>query len=272
MAPEQIRGTPAVSHKTDLYALGFVLYQMLTGQPPFEGQSAVVLMHRHLNEPPPRAQRQDPRHPPGARRPGRRLMAKAATTAPGTPTAVAHALCELRDKAERGEPSRWSRPDGASDPTGATTDRRVRRGPALPEAKHASLPQVHAAKPIGPRRTLGPEGRRLETATASSWPWSPARGFVGYMLWPPGHGVPLPQGRGRCMATSGADRTGSSPANDYIDRARPPVPRPPYKEQTRAWRDEIAPGRPVERAAGMPREARADARSHQARRRADEER
>ena len=45
MAPEQIRGTPEISHKTDLYALGCVLYQMLVGEPPFSGSSAVVLMH-----------------------------------------------------------------------------------------------------------------------------------------------------------------------------------------------------------------------------------
>ena len=38
MAPEQIRGTPAVSHKTDLYALGVLLYQMLTGKPPSTGR------------------------------------------------------------------------------------------------------------------------------------------------------------------------------------------------------------------------------------------
>ena len=66
MSPEQIRGTPAVSHKTDLYALGVVLYQMLVGKPPFEGTTPVVLMHCHLNEPASEAQCQGgarfPRH------------------------------------------------------------------------------------------------------------------------------------------------------------------------------------------------------------------
>ena len=59
MAPEQIRGNPPVSHKTDLYALGVVLYQLLVGKPPFEGSTPVVLMHSHLNEPPPRPSARD---------------------------------------------------------------------------------------------------------------------------------------------------------------------------------------------------------------------
>ena len=54
MAPEQINGKHAITARTDLYALGCVLYEMLTGQTPFQGSSAGDLMVQHLqSEPPP---------------------------------------------------------------------------------------------------------------------------------------------------------------------------------------------------------------------------
>ncbi len=54
MAPEQIRGSPPVSHKTDLYALGCVLYELLTGKPPFEGDTPAKVFYQHLEQPPER--------------------------------------------------------------------------------------------------------------------------------------------------------------------------------------------------------------------------
>jgi serine/threonine-protein kinase len=60
MAPEQIDGG-AIDARTDLYALGVMLYQMVTGELPWEGQQVlVVLMARLLRPPPdPRSRRPD---------------------------------------------------------------------------------------------------------------------------------------------------------------------------------------------------------------------
>lgn len=54
MSPEQASGE-VVDHRTDLYAVGVMLYELLEGQPPFEGKSAVEVLRKHITQPPPRA-------------------------------------------------------------------------------------------------------------------------------------------------------------------------------------------------------------------------
>jgi len=51
-APEQLRGDP-VDARTDLFASGVVLYEMLSGKPPFGGKSAVEVFHSIMYEQPP---------------------------------------------------------------------------------------------------------------------------------------------------------------------------------------------------------------------------
>ncbi len=77
ISPEQARGETEIDHRADIYALGAIAYEMLCGQPPFEGRNYAHLLWQHANsEPPPLGDRTPCALPPALERTVMRTLEK----------------------------------------------------------------------------------------------------------------------------------------------------------------------------------------------------
>ena len=94
MAPEQALGRPADA-RSDLYAVGAMLYEMLAGQPLFAGDDTLAVISQHVNRPPTPLSWLNPDVPPAIEALVLQLLAKAPEERPAHAAEVARRLRDL---------------------------------------------------------------------------------------------------------------------------------------------------------------------------------
>jgi hypothetical protein len=99
MAPEQIQGNVPISRKTDLYATGCLLYEVLTGQTPFVADNPAEMLMQHLNDDPYNVREKIPECPLALDQLIERLLAKSPDDRPYDALAVHTELTGILQKA-----------------------------------------------------------------------------------------------------------------------------------------------------------------------------
>jgi eukaryotic-like serine/threonine-protein kinase len=137
LAPEQIEGEPA-DPRTDLYAFGVVMFELLTGRTPFQGETSMAIAYKHLSE----------RVPPPSR------------AAPGVSAALDATVAQATER------DRERRPPSAR----AMREEVVEAGRRLPRAEAVArlAARIPAAEPVAAERAstvtipraLSPRARR----------------------------------------------------------------------------------------------------------------
>jgi serine/threonine protein kinase len=143
MSPEQAVGDREIDGRSDIYSLGVVAYQMLTGRVPFTAGNSVALLMKHVNEHPWPIAELRPETPKALREAIERALAKAPedrwpTAATLRDTLASNAVLIPAWRGERREPVRYTSPR----PENARRDRSPRRGSPVVNSPSA-LPAPH---------------------------------------------------------------------------------------------------------------------------------
>ena len=177
ISPEQIEGS-AIDARADVYSLGCMLFECLTGQAPFTRESELAAVYAHMNEAPPLVSEARP----GVSAAFDAVVVTAMAKAPGRP------VRELR-RARRGERggARGAEPPPPSRPAAAAPSGRwrSRRSPPPPPSWPASSSCAAAARRTRPRLEIPPKSLGLIDARShevvggipfASQPWDVAFG------------------------------------------------------------------------------------------------
>ena len=192
MSPEQAAGSAAIDRRSDLYSLGCVLHELLTGAPPFVGTPSDVL-RQHLVAPPPDLAGADIRVTPALTILLARLLAK---NPDDRPTDAAEVAKHLRGAAETGHASKPTANTAEADRLMREGVRTLRLGGAGGASARANLDQAE----VYLKRALALEPRHARALCLyGNWHYVASR--LGYLSQPEADA----RGRELIMAALAAD-------------------------------------------------------------------
>jgi tRNA A-37 threonylcarbamoyl transferase component Bud32 len=209
MSPEQCDGEPA-DQRSDLYALGCVLYAMLTGHPPFPLGPPLTIMSQHRKKPPPALASVRRQVPVELDLVVMRLLAKNPADRPATAGDVATALASIQQRGQTGaRPIVTPTPGpGAYPPPGGI-------GPAAgPPGTWAGPPAQAPPGSYLPPGAMSPGGMppgAMPPGTMPPGAWPPSAMPPGMM--PPVPRVPPIPESGSARLTGGVYTVGSAASN-----------------------------------------------------------
>ncbi len=179
LSPEQAKGGE-VDPRSDLYSLGVVLYELLTGKTPFDGETPVEIAMKHLSTPP---------KPPSQLRPDipRELDMVVMRALAKNPDERYQSADEMEGDLER--VARGARVSATTADTATQVLRRPAAAAAAASATAATMIAPPPASAAPPPAVVAEEEEYEEGGDRPLWPWLVAVGFVvaaviaGFFVW-----------------------------------------------------------------------------------------
>ena len=170
MAPEQIEGRQ-LDGRSDMYALGAVLYQMVTGRPPFEGEDPLTIAFKHVHKAPAPPSEINETVPQDWEALILKILSKDPADRYQSASALGQALAELSERAAPSAPATDAFPTvGFTPPPAAPWPGET--APVSAPAPEARTPTVQAGTPAP---TVGAQPEAAPAVQPATAPGPPAR-------------------------------------------------------------------------------------------------